>query len=139
MATLEITCVVKDATKPAGTIAQKVPTRQDVQWPRGEDGKLKLTFVKQDGTAQTITGHTIKFGLRKLLTDASPLITKVATITNGPGGLAEVALVAADTVGLTEFARYFYDVQYTDGAPARWQVVPTSRFQVAPIVNRSGD
>jgi hypothetical protein len=132
---VELYGVVTDASVPAGTIPRKVPTRQDLLVPRGEALTVRLTVYKQDHEAKDLTGCEIRLGLRQFRDDASPRLTREATLTTPLEGQAEVELLPADTFFLSEFSQYFFDVQLTDPAGDRYQIVPSSVLTVAPIVN----
>jgi hypothetical protein len=132
---VELYGVVTDASVPAGTIPRKVPTRQDLLVPRGEALTVRLTVYKQDHAVKDLTGCTLKLGLRQFRDEEAPRLTREATLTTPISGQAEVELLPADTFFLSEFAQYFFDIQLTDPAGDRFQVVPSSVLTVAPIVN----
>ena len=136
---LELTGVLRDATKPAGTLEQQVPERAPLVWPRGEDGTLRLTVRKQDGTVANLGGGTIVFAVRKYPTDAAPVVSRQGTLVDAVAGRADIPLVQADTLNLKEEVRYRYDVQYIDGTGKRWQVIPESNFEIAPIIALPGE
>jgi hypothetical protein len=115
-----------------------VPTVQPISIPRGEDTTLKLSVKKQDGTAQNLTG-TLKLGIRKFRHSTSAELTKTGTITSPAGGLVEFTLTSAELIGLVEHFEYLWDVQWTDGAAKRWQLVLASPLLVLPIVHRPGE
>jgi len=141
---VEVTGVVADATTPPGTIARKVPTRQNISLPRGEPLTIRLSVLGQDGAAYSLEEvASIKLGLRKFLDDEEPLFTKTATITEEDDedetvGMAEIAVDADDTLELDEYTAYAYDIQLDDGT-ARYQIVPHSLLKIVPIVNRADE
>lgn len=136
---LELTGVRRDATVPAGTIPQKVPVRQDIVWPRGEDGTLQIACFDQDGTAVDLTGGALVFGMREFPYDLAALISRQATVAAPLSGLATVDIVRADTISLNDETVYFWDLQFTDASGKRWQFIPESAFQIASIYAQPGD
>lgn len=64
------------------------------------------------GTPQDITGWTVQFILHAS-GSTTALITKSATITDGPGGQLSVSLAAADTASLAG-GNYFYRIERTN-------------------------
>lgn len=129
----------RDGSTPAGTIAPLLPVVQDLVWPRAEDGTIRLTVKTQDFAPADLTGAAIIFAVRKYSTDASPAVSREATITDAVNGEAEILIVQADTVSLKEEVGYRYDVQLIDLDGARWQLIPDSRFFIAPIVAQPGE
>jgi hypothetical protein len=141
---LELVGVVTDGTLPAGTIPQKVPTRRDIELPRGEDLTINLSIVGQNGAAISLAAGSpvIKLGIRQFGDDVAAKLTKTATITEpAANGKAQILIASAETLtapALLEQVRYLYDIQLTISAK-RWQVVPVSHFKILPIVNRPSD
>ena len=138
----ELTCVKRDGTLVAGgasTVPPLYPTAQKITWPRAEDGVLRLKVVRSNRMAADITGASIVFALRKNADDGAAVISRSATITGAVAGTAEVAIVAADTLELEEKISYVFDVQLVDASGSRWQIVPPSEFEIAPIVAWPGD
>src|SRR5215216_3847179 len=136
---LSLTGIVRDASVPAESLPAQIPFVQPISLPRGEDLTIKLKVLRESGAAQNLTGWTVKLGLRKFRRDADDIFAKTATITDAANGLADIVVVSTDTIGLDEFFAYLFDVQGTDGATKRWQLVPSSAFKIAPIVNRPGE
>lgn len=131
-----ITGVVRNGAVPPGTIEPRVPFPQLLEVPRGEDVIIKLTVIGQDGLAVDISAGAIKFGLRRYRGDEAPMFVVPATVTNGPGGLADIVVPSAGTLVLSERFAYLWDIQWTDGASKRWQLVSVSRYLVSGIVVR---
>jgi len=67
---------------------------------QGDDWKFSIALKDTSGVAVDITGDTITFDLVDQLDDTASVITKEFTITNGPGGLAEVIIDSAETTTL---------------------------------------
>lgn len=130
---IDLSCVIADGSEPAGSIAPAEPTVQHISWPRAESGVLRLLVFKADRTVANIMGGSIAFAVRRHYHDDSPSIALTATLTDAAHGLAEVAIAIADTEDLI-VDTYRYDIQYTDAAGARWQIVPASDFDIAEII-----
>lgn len=135
---LELTGVLADASHPAPTVQPKEPTRQDIRLPRGEPLTIKLTVLKQDHSPYDLSTATVRLGVRQFLDDPAAAITKQATITDFPGGLADIVVAAVDTQSLLQNCDYFFDVQLTDGS-LRYQIVPVSTFRILATVNQPAD
>lgn len=84
----------------------------------GDHFNLNLAFTDANGDPVDISGYeSIKCTIKAhpgLADNATGVVQKTATITNGAGGLATVALADTDTDDLV--GSYFYDVQYVDGS-----------------------
>ena len=97
-------------------MARKRDITADDKFFRGEDKVLKVTI--DDGAtppvAKDITTWTLAFTLRRSAGAEEVLITKTSasgiTITNGPGGLCQVAISDTDTASLVP-GKYAYDVK----------------------------
>jgi hypothetical protein len=135
---LPIIGVVRDLSPPPPNIAPTHPVRQRIDLPRGEDLVIKLTVVRESGAAIDISGGTIKLGVRKFRHDTDDVFAVAATGAT-VGGLADIVIASAMTLNLVENFDYVYDVQWTDGAGKRWQLVPASPLRIVPIVNRPGE
>ncbi len=93
---------------------------------RGDSATFVIPVVAADGvTPVPLTGSTIWFTAKYRLTDediAAPIRKSTATtgvtITNGPGGVAQVDLLSSDTSALTQPTTLYWDVQARDGASA---------------------
>jgi len=68
-----------------------------------------------DGNPIDITGVDLEFRAWLSVRDSVPHITKTATVTNGPQGLAEVALIPTDTDGITASATLDWSLWATTG------------------------
>lgn len=94
----------------------------DLRVKRGDSIVLAVgPVLKADGTVQDITGHTLRFTAKDRLDDldAAAIITGSTadgriTITDGPGGLARVAIPAAVTSGFTTDRALHWDIQISD-------------------------
>ena len=91
---------------------------QDIEFFAGEDKLIRDTIYQEDGvTVENITGWSIEFRLEKHSRETSSLVTKSVgsgvTITDGPNGVFEVQLDAADTLGL-KARKYNYQIWRTD-------------------------
>jgi hypothetical protein len=131
---LDLIVCVREGSKPAGTINQLLPTPYPIIWPRGEDGTLRLTTQKQDRAVYDLTGAALTFAVRRHSNDVSPHVSRQASIIDAVAGRADVVLVQADTLGLDDQYEYSFDVQLTDAAGRRWQVVPRSTFKIDPVI-----
>lgn len=93
-------------------MAKESPITASDQWFVREDKTLKWTVYQSNGTTlQNITGFTIKFYLLPLGSD-TPVVTKTATVTNGPNGLCEAVIVPGDTAFAPD--NYYYCLKRTD-------------------------
>ncbi len=129
----------RDGTLPRPDVAALAPTPQPLVWPVGEDGRIEISVVLPDGSAANILGCTLTMGVRKRAFDATPKISRQATITDGMLGLAYFPLGSLDTAGLSA-GDYRFDVQLTlaDGV-TRVQVVPDSVLELAHVHARPGE
>ncbi len=64
-------------------------------WSEGDTKPVLKISVASGGTAVDITGWVITLRMRR----ATDVLTKVAVITDGVGGLAEIQWVAGDLLG----------------------------------------
>ncbi len=136
---LDVPAYVRDGTVPAGNIPPGLPKVYPLKWPRYGDGTLRLTVKRGDLTLYNLTGSSIVLGMRSFSTDSTPLISRQATIIDAPTGRADIPLVPGDTATLVDGHKYFYDIQLTDAAGKRWQVVPQSDFEVTAVFARPAD
>lgn len=136
---LELTGVLRDGSEPAGTAQPLVPFVQDVSWPRAEDGTVEITVKKEDGTAANLSGCAIILGVRRHSNDAAALISRQADIPAPASGLANVAIVKADTIDLHDETKYHFSVELTDASGKRWQLIPWSGFTIEPIASYPTD
>lgn len=86
---------------------------------RNNDRNLAITVTKDDA-AVNITGWEIRFTVKRKQNDpdSDAIIDNVATITSGVGGLATIAIEAADTA--TELVGpYYYDILAIDDQDKR--------------------
>jgi hypothetical protein len=80
---------------------------------QGDDAALVLTITK-NGAVLNITGMDVRWTAVSNRGDLAPALGPyVATITNGPQGLATVSIPKADTLALDAYA-YLWDAQVTD-------------------------
>jgi hypothetical protein len=99
-----------------------VPVRDDPRYQpitethslfKGEDKTLRVPIVdRTTQAAKDITGWTLSWVLSDVQ-GGSNLVTKVATVTDGAGGICEVALEAGDTASRNP-GTYFYSLTRTD-------------------------
>lgn len=87
----------------------------------GKDRTLSFTITDSAGSAQAITGWAMQFTLTNINDrSGTALITKTVgsgiTITNGAGGICQVAIADTDTDGLvgSDAPRYWYELARTD-------------------------
>lgn len=94
----------------------------DLRVTRGDTITLAVgPVLKGDGTVQDITGHSLRFTAKVRKDDAdvaAPIAGSTAggqiTITDGPGGLAVVAIPAAQTDGFLTDRTLHWDLQIAD-------------------------
>lgn len=94
----------------------------DLRVKRGDTINLAVgPVLKADKSVQDITGHTLRFTAKNRLDDldgAAVLSGSTAdgriTITDGPGGLAEVAIPGSTTSGFTAARTLHWDLQISD-------------------------
>lgn len=137
MPVINLSGVLRDGT------GDMVPSAQRISWPRGEAGTINISVTKADGTAYDLTGCTLALAMRPKNTlgqdDGTPLIARAQVMVDAPNGAAKFVLVLGDTASLLPRRTYRYDVNLTDAAGARWQIVPESDFRLEPIVSMPGD
>ena len=89
---------------------------------RGDDYTFVVPFVR-NGAPINLTGAAIRFMARRSDFDADPLITKSVgsgiAITNAAGGLAEVTIAQADTLGFSQAEALVYDIELTEASGRR--------------------
>jgi hypothetical protein len=78
----------------------------------GEDKALRWPVVDDFGVLIPITGWTIEFNLYPYKGGGS-ILTKPASIIDGPGGLCGVQMARGDTVGIVP-GRWWYDLARTN-------------------------
>lgn len=131
----DVTGILVDGSIPAGAgVAQKLPFEQDLLWPRGEDGTVRLTVLRQNGVAADLTNGSLLLGVRKLRYSAAAAFVRTGTFIDALAGRVDFLVVQADTIGLVEEHEYTWDIWYTDAAGKRWQLVPASTWEVDSIV-----
>lgn len=122
-----------------------MPDRRDIRLKieRGDGPSFDIAAVKEDGTAQDITGSTLWFTAKHRLTDIddAAVIRKSTTdgsitIVDGPGGIARVRLSGADTQGMTSLIVLHWDVQAKDPAGAIITLA-RGRLFIRPDVTRA--
>ncbi len=86
---------------------------------KGDDKTLRVTVADQDSIAIDLLDCSLRFSLKALATDETPLIEKttvdsaeIAIIPPTSQGIAEVYLIPADTVDLAP-GTYAFDVELT--------------------------
>ncbi len=137
---IELTGVHRDGTKPSGTVAQKVPFRQDIEIPRGQDLEIQVTVVGQNGTAINLTGQSLKLGLRRRPEDAAlaiPIQTSVDL--DQANGKHKIVITSSETQALVEGAVYRYGIQLVDAAGLRSQIVPPSLATIKRTIAKPGE
>lgn len=110
---------------------------------RGDDETLDITVTNQDtGAVVDLTGATLKWMTKRRRNDADvdALITAEIgtgiTVTNAAGGVAEVAIAAANTNALTPGA-YYWELQSVDAAGKVHTLVRDGRIVIMPDLIRS--
>lgn len=128
-AEIAITGVSVDGSAPPGTVLRAERRCQPIAWPEYQDGIISLTVIRQSHAPADLTGMVIRLGVKRWGASAA-LFTKTATVIDGPGGIAEIAIARDDVELLVYGVRYLYDVQQVDPGGRRSQLVPASRFEV---------
>lgn len=90
---------------------------------RGDTPVWELAVVEEDGSPFDLTGCTLYFTAKLLITDADPGLFQLTngagiTVTDAAGGLATIQPARADTSGLNQDTKLFVDVQVSRAAPA---------------------
>ena len=85
----------------------------------GEDKILQYTVTDSAGAIQVITGWALEWVLRSAAGHGTALLTKTVgsgiTITNGAGGILQVAIADDDTLSMAPDT-YYYTLRRTDAA-----------------------
>jgi hypothetical protein len=139
VAILSIVGVLRDGSI-AADADENEPIAQRIDWPRAEDGKIKITVYRQDGSRANVTDTVITLTIRTQdpvtsLPAAAPIVSRAAVITSGPNGEAEFSIAASDVLSMQLLERriYRYDVWIQDATSARQQIVPESQWVVDAI------
>jgi hypothetical protein len=106
---------------------------QHIEWPRTDTGYFEVAITRQNFQAADLTGGSVVMALKKRLSRAL-LWEKDAEITDASGGTARFTVSEGDVDALADRQIYIYDIHYVDASAQRWQVIPVSRFVVAPVV-----
>lgn len=97
--------------------------RNPLRMRRGDTPIWELAVTDADGSPFDLTGCTLYFTAKLLITDADPGLFQLTTgdgitVTDAAGGIATVQPARADTSGLTQDTKLFVDVQVSrPGAP----------------------
>ncbi len=109
---------------------------------RSDDETLDILVTDQDtGAAINLTGATLKWMAKRRRNDADvdALISKAIgtgiTVTNAAGGVAEVAITAANTNAIVPGA-YYWELQSVDAA-AKTHTLAGGRIVILPDLIRS--
>jgi len=103
---------------------------------QGDDGGYRVVFRTPSGPVD-ITGWTVTITIRRKWDDDDPAVLTVdASIEDGPNGICEFRLPAADTEDL--FGVYVYDisVQYTEDGQTYNRTVLYGRIPFTEQVTR---
>jgi hypothetical protein len=96
--------------------------------PLGDDVAIGLTILQASGAALDLTGGQLVFGLKKLLSDTTILLTKSSPASGivigspATAGLATLTLNAADTAALGD-GPYAFDVQFISASAKKSTVI----------------
>jgi hypothetical protein len=110
-----------------------------LQVVRGSSKTIDLTVTNEDGNPVDLTGSTVYFTVKRLVTDASPLIQKKSSdaleidIFDPRGGVARIYLNPADTQNLA-LNPYVFDVWVVLSSGKRYPVVGPATFDMLPSV-----
>ncbi len=109
---------------------------------RSDDETLDVLVTNEDtGAVVNLTSATLKWMAKRRRNDADvdALITKAigtgVTVTNAVGGVAEVAIAAADTDAITPGA-YYWELQSVDAA-SKTHTLAGGRIVILPDLIRS--
>jgi hypothetical protein len=108
-----------------------------LQWPRGSDGTLQILVVDETGAPVNLTGRSMVIGVRQNDSDPTPIFIRACTLTSPTTGIAQAAIAAADTDGLSK-GPYRWDCWLTD-TNGRHQIVAASTFLVVESETRIAD
>ena len=91
-------------------------TVQNFTQVSGEDISISLTFTKGNGSAQDITGWTIRLMIKEQVddADADAKVNIDATIDDATGGLASFSIPDTTTSELS--GTYYYEMRYEDSS-----------------------
>ena len=94
---------------------------------RGDTAVIELTITDGEGETYDYSNDTVKFAVKRFVTDATPVIEK--TFEDG-----SITITPEDTKELS-FGPYLYDIQLTseDGETVATVIIP-STFTVGPEV-----
>lgn len=115
-----------------------IGTLSPLKYVAGDSILLEFTVTDQDGAAAIITGDTIAFAVVKHAGDTPVITTEggsptaTGTITDGAGGIFQVSVLAADTVGLGGL--YQWDAELTDATGGVQTVARGTMLFVGDVV-----
>lgn len=72
----------------------------DIKIEQGADFELELTLQDEAGAAINVTGAIVRSMVRQSYETASPLITMIGTVVDGPTGQVKLEIPAATTSAL---------------------------------------
>jgi hypothetical protein len=109
---------------------------------RGDEIKIGVEVVQEDGSQQDLTGSTLRFTAKDRASDpdGSAILAKFSpdggiTIDDAPAGLATVTIAAADTAGFTGPRTLLWDIQMTSGTVVK--TLDDGKLYVLPDVTRA--
>ncbi len=114
------------------------PTAPTITLPKATDATISLTVRNSDNTRTSITGAAITLTVRKALTDATPTISRLGTITDAANGVATFSIAQSDTSDLAT-GDYLYSVEAVWVGGAREQLVKVSPLKLVPTVGLPSD
>lgn len=98
-------------------MSRESPITLSHNWFRGQDDIFEYSIVDADGAAVNITSWALEWVMRESESASTAALTKTTaagiTITNGAGGVLQVAISDTDTLTL-EPRTYVYALRRTD-------------------------
>ena len=116
---------------------------QNLKIVQGSNKTIRLTATDAAGERVDLTGSTVHFCVKVLVSDPATVIAKVSTIptqitiltqSGSSLGQADIFIVPADTSGLTAPLKHFYDAWVVFASGDRVQVVGNADFLIVQSV-----
>lgn len=131
--TRRVVLVLEDGSEPSGTVPILEAYEQAIGLPRYADGEVWFDFFASSRLAAPVPpGGGFLLTVRRYYYDeGDPPIAVEATIENSAGGeLCGYFPIPLSLLAALEVAGYVWDVYYVDPGGKRWQVLPSSIFEV---------
>lgn len=108
----------------------------NIKFYKAKDVVLPITFTDEDGDAIDITGSTVYFTAKNILTEADPGDIQVITTAHTAPTLGQTVIYIADTDTDVDVGEYYYDIQLTDATANKYTVLQ-GRLKIASPVTLS--